>query len=260
LPGPGAVTVTAPAGAYADAYVNPQEFFKESLGDSARVTGDRNMFNRVTVIGYTARAHPTFQDEFQAIVLVNPRKETKEIRRQVTLEPARKVKGTVTGPDGKTLGGARVRGLTAALDFATLSGADFSMAGPNPQRPRTLLALHEAKRLVGTLNVKADERGPLQIKLRPWGMIAGRLLDAEGQPYASALVAVNALGTLAYHIGSIPTDKDGKFRIERLIPGVKYSFSFFEPRPNGRHGIVVKDVSLTVGQTRELGDVIVRPD
>src|SRR5262249_1387581 len=161
---------------YVSAHVDPVAFFKEKLGEAARTTGDRE---RLWIVGavppYTPRPAMQLQDDFQAIVLLNPDPDTKEIKQAIALEPARKVKVTVVGADGKPLAGARVRGRKAAYDWETAPGAEFTLRGSGPEqpRPRTVLVVHEATRQIGTLPVKGDETGPLEVRLQPWGTVTG---------------------------------------------------------------------------------------
>jgi RNA polymerase sigma factor (sigma-70 family) len=126
LPGPGAVTlIDHNSDDYESASVDPVAFFQEKLGDAARGTGDRD---RLMVVGaippYTPQPSPQFQEQFQAIVLINPDEDTKEIKQQIALEPARKVKVTVRGADGKPVAGARVRGRKEAFDWEIVPAAN----------------------------------------------------------------------------------------------------------------------------------------
>jgi hypothetical protein len=262
LPGPGAVTVRAEEGDYVAPSVDPQAFFKDKLGAGARLTGNRQLLWRVVALGYTPQAQPTDQDEFHAIALVHPDKDTKEIRQEIALEPARHLKVSVTGADGKPLAGARVRGRKQAYNWDAVTGADFTMPGPNPQRPRTLLLLHEGKRLIGTLTVKGDEKGPLEVRLEPWGTVTGRLVNADGEAYANCPVFPQAAKPSPQYPPQAQTDKDGNFRVEGMIPGVKYGLGYWEAKGNRivATGTIAKDLTLKAGETRDLGRVTGRLD
>jgi hypothetical protein len=259
-PGPGAVAVAGPAGQYMDACVDPQEHFAKSLGAAARATGNRNHLMRVGAVTYAPQPQYTPQDDFQAIVLIDPAKDTKEIRNKVELQPARKLKGTVTDPDGKPLAGARVQGLKQATNLDTLTGADFTMPAPNPLRPRTLVVYHEGRGLAGSLQVKGDDPGPLNVRLQRWGAITGRLVDPEGQPIAGAVVYADGKGHLGHVSPRGRTDKDGKFRIDRLIPGATYATHFHvvqsrSPKPGTTFGLIAKELTVNAGEERQLGNV-----
>ena len=49
------------------------------------------------------------------------------------------------------------------------------------------------------------------------------------------------------------TDKDGRFRISGLVPGLKYTLTVWK---DGRFaGRVAADVSIRAGEVKELGDI-----
>jgi RNA polymerase sigma factor (sigma-70 family) len=269
LPGPGAVTLMDRNGEdYLPASVDPVAFFKDKMGDTAHLTGNRE---HLMVVGatppYTPRPSVQPQDQFQAIVLINPDGDTREIRREIALEPARKVKVTVVGSDGKPLAGARVRGRKEAFDWETAPGAEFLLrgSGPKQRHPRTLLVVHEATRQIGTLRVTGDETGPLEVRLRPWATVTGRLLNADGEPCGGSLInAETSDRSIAYPPSMrIKTNNDGSFRIEGMVPGVKYRLDYAHVSPAGR--IEAKDLgtitelTLKEGETRSLGNVTGRP-
>jgi hypothetical protein len=171
LPGPGAVALVDPNDEdYMPASVDPPAFFKDKLGQGASGTGDRdNLMVVGAVPPYTPRPSVQHQQDFLAIVLIHPDESSKEIRQEIVLEPARKLKVTVTGADGKPLAGAKVRGRKQGFEWETAATADLSLRTSNPKRaqPRTLLLLHEGLRQIGILPLKGDEAGPLEVRLRP---------------------------------------------------------------------------------------------
>ena len=105
-------------------------------------------------------------------------------------------------------------------------------------------ALHEAKHLTKAVELQGSEPSPLTVRLEPAGTITGRLVDAEGQPWAGVAVTAHLsmspaeLWTLPYEaLGrtglfgggknelftrGTATDADGRFRIAGLLPGLKY--------------------------------------
>jgi hypothetical protein len=57
------------------------------------------------------------------------------------------------------------------------------------------------------------------------------------------------------------TDEEGRFRVVGLIPGLKYNLAKYEAdTPMGRNvGLAFSDLVLQPGETRDLGDVTLRP-
>ena len=122
----------------------------------------------------------------------------------------------------------------------------------------------------------------MTVKLRPLGTVKGRLLDAEGNPLANQRVVVRLSldskrycnlpeeydrlsGAFNIYSGSwrgftgreATTDKEGRFRVEGLIPGEKYDL-FGGPGDIDRKGGVTHRaprLTLTPGQEKDLGDL-----
>ncbi|MCI0455814.1 MAG: sigma-70 family RNA polymerase sigma factor [Gemmataceae bacterium] len=233
---------------------------------------------------------------FHAIVPINPvEKAATSTTCDIILEPGRTLTGSVVGPDGQPLTGVLVAGLTAVLPAARyqtrlfeqppyqkLETATFTAYGLNPRQPRTLVLLHPELGLGKVQTVRGDETGPLTIRLEPVGALAGRVVDAEGRPWAglglTVFVSVGKAGdlkTLPYEAlgggaflmprGELftrwgTTDTDGKFHIQGLIPGLKYQL---QPPPTSKTRrdriplLFPAPPGLTVasGQTKDLGEI-----
>jgi hypothetical protein len=62
----------------------------------------------------------------------------------------------------------------------------------------------------------------------------------------------------------VKTDKDGTFRIERLVPGVTYRLHSVVVERDGRIDprnvrLIAENLAVTAGEARDLGDVAGRP-
>ena len=129
-------------------------------------------------------------------------------------------------------------------------------------KPRLMVFYEPAKKLIGTLALKGDEKEPSVATLGRPGLIKGRLIAEDGKPWAGVIVSLSfSEGTaeeMHRHIQRaklIETDSDGKFQIDEIIPGKKFSVAFtrgaqtFEPLVNSADG------SVQPGATLDLGDV-----
>jgi protocatechuate 3,4-dioxygenase beta subunit len=244
LPGPGALVFRTPREGYRSACVNPKTVFKD-----LQFPGDE----RLLVIDQGGGGGPLPQDQFQAIALIDPAKDVAEIAQDLTVEVALWVTGTVLGPDGKPRAGLRVVGLPEG----SAKTDQFKIRGINPGAPRRLYFYHDAERLVGTALVKGDETEPLTVRLQPWGTVTGRLVTEDNQPLGPVQLFANNPGANRIGIpGHFVTDRDGNFRIEGLVPRVKFSV-FFTKSPPGdaaaAAGYLFQQLSLKPGETRDLG-------
>ena len=188
---------------------------------------------------------------------------------------------SVVGPDGKPLAGAHAAGLSPVFGFSRfeqrkLGSASFKVGGLAPRRPRAVFLFHQEKKLARVQRFEGDEKGPVTVRLEPLAALTGRLLDADGKPAAglkvAALMSVRQEDykelpiDLLYDYPSwskltnaeATTDKDGRFRIEGLVPGLKYLV-------NVKDGSEIlpaytRDVpALESGKAGDLGDLKARP-
>jgi protocatechuate 3,4-dioxygenase beta subunit len=204
--------------------------------------------------------------------LLDPPAGAKTVTCDFDLDPGLTRTGTVVGPDGEPLAGAVVMGLTAFWPKpVALKDAGFTAVALDPGRPRDLLFAHAGRKLAGRLTLRGDERETPAVKLEPWGALAGRVVDADGRPLAG--VRMSAAYVYPYvHVPAawmerqaeeIMTDRDGRFRVDRLIPRMTISlgasagqaFLLLSDRPDG-----LMQVSVAAGETKDLGDVRAKPN
>jgi hypothetical protein len=193
-----------------------------------------------------------------------PKKDQKIHICDIALDPGRSVKGTVLGPDGQPLSDTRVAGLTALYsrnaadspEKVGLKEADFIVTALAPGQDRRLVFLHPQKNFGKVLQLRGDEKGPLTVRLEPLGTLSGRMLTPAGQPLAG-LTALAAVGPGGHKV-TTTTDKEGKFRVDGLLPGLRYVLVVGYGDPEKRSTIrVYRQEGLTVeaGKTRDLGDL-----
>jgi hypothetical protein len=179
----------------------------------------------------------------------------------------------VVDPEGRPIGGTRVRGISARGWPITEDrpSSSFEVFSLDPSQPRRVVVAHEGRKLVGSALLRGDEAGPVTIRLQPWGVVTGRIVDDEGRPRKN-LVLGNAndrrramkseeRGDLP--VGMVngsgdPVGDDGRFRVEGLVPGLKYGGYAVE---GGMVlGDVFRNVAVGLAETKDLGDLRVQPD
>jgi hypothetical protein len=208
-----------------------------------------------------------FSGNFHSLVEIDPQAGEESITCDVMLDPGRSLKGKVLGPDGKPLAGARVSGLKdmGYWENDPLPGAGFTVESLTPNKSRLLQFMHKGKKLSGSLALRGDEKGPLQVRLQRWGTLTGRLVTPEGEPLTGVRVdcrtAVKRDGSITYEYSQqVPPAKDGRFRIEGLTSGLEYELSVAK----GVYTLEIagekwKKLTIESGATKDLGELKVKP-
>jgi RNA polymerase sigma factor (sigma-70 family) len=199
---------------------------------------------------------------YGALARIDPARGVEVVKRDITLDPGWTFTGTVLGPDGQPLAGARGYGLTARLPPWSPEGmktATFTVRAFNPRRPRDLLVQHREKGLVGVVPLPKENGGPVTVRLGPGAVVTGRLVDADGKPRPGVELEplfgskdkLSPWPWTRYSPQRIETDREGRFRIEALLPG--YEFGVTDGRARVHSGGI-----LHSGQTKDLGDIQIK--
>jgi RNA polymerase sigma factor (sigma-70 family) len=219
-------------------------------------------------------------EQYHAMVHISPaEKGGQSAVRDIALSPARLRKGTVIGQDGKPLAGAHFAGLSGIVQLRfgrndTMETASFMAGGLDSKGSRNLVFVHAERKLAKVQKVRGAEQGPLAVRLEPLGAINGRILDAKGQPRTKLKVAIMlsvqredykdlplellydypAWSKLLNHEAT--TDAEGRFRVEGLVPGLKY---FLNVKEDGTIiESLTREIAVESGKVRDLGDLKIR--
>jgi RNA polymerase sigma factor (sigma-70 family) len=195
---------------------------------------------------------------------VDPKAESATLDLQ--LDPGQSLTVNAVDPEGKPIGGTKVKGVTDLFS----NGLEYDQESPtieihalDSSKPRRVIITHVGRKLIGTAFPKGDEAGPLTVRLQPWGTIIGRVVDDEGQPIKG--LEINSIeGTFPKRPdvkGILPdvarVGGDGRFRVERLVPGLLYGASASD-RPR-LYGELFRDVTVAPGEVKDLGDLKIVP-
>jgi hypothetical protein len=147
--------------------------------------------------------------------------------------------------------------------------SSFEVHALNPAKPRRLIVTHEGRKLIGSVFLKGDEVGPVVVKLQPWGTVTGRIVDDEGRPRKRMFLGSpggsenkhpetdDILPGSDWNSG-IRGGDDGRFLVEGLVPGLRYSANSRSGMMDGG-GDLFKDVTIAPGEVKDLGDLKVQP-
>jgi RNA polymerase sigma factor (sigma-70 family) len=201
--------------------------------------------------------------------LIDPAPEAKVVTCDLVLDPGKTVAGTVVDPEAKPLAGAIVQGLQAVFGKTQrLETASFTAIAVDPAHPRKLLFAYPEKGLIGMFLASGDESQAPTVKLKPWGTVTAKLLDEDGKPLAGATVDLtydqkdgvyHPVRWMHPHYEKITTDKDGRFKIEGVIPGTKCVLSASTRKCFLSVGEDFKALVLQAGETKDLGPIPTKP-
>jgi hypothetical protein len=143
-----------------------------------------------------------------------------------------------------------------------LDSGTFQVRGLDRRHPRRLDFFHAGRQLAGALVVQGDEPGPVVVRLQPWGVVTGRVVDEEGLPRTKL-----ELMTLSFDSDFHPdrgildkpyrVDPDGYFRVP-VVPGLKYDVYAGAGSGAYQGGPLFKDLKLGPGEVKDLGDVTLK--
>ena len=219
---------------------------------------------------------PTLQggcliNDYHVLAEINPDPKAEAVTLDLQVDPGRSLIIQAVDPEGRPLGGTRASGL-ADLSWAFAYEQDspaIEVHALDPSRPRRVTLTHEGRKLAGSVYLKGDEVGPLTVRLQASGTVIGRIVDNEGRPRGGL-----ELHNLDSFNAEPPPDRamlpegdskpgmvvgrNGRFRVEGLIPGLKYGAR--ATRGLVGLGAVFRDVTVAPGEVKDLGDLKCHPD
>jgi hypothetical protein len=248
---------------------------------------DENRYPAAKTEGLKNASGIILQD-FHALVRIDPSEnDPKSLTCNIELEPGRALAGTVTDPNGQPVEGAQTAGLSSVAllffrDIPKLETSSFTVSGIRPGQRRALFFVHPEKKLAKVERLRGDEKEPLTVRLEPLGTITGRVLGADGRPWAglkvsatyqyqeleSARVAAKDYNDLPwdllYQFGAwskvinkeVTTDAEGRFRIDGLVPGLKYDLAAKTGEGQGGVPVVTQEgLGVDSGKAKDVGDL-----
>jgi hypothetical protein len=153
------------------------------------------------------------------------------------------------------------------------------MTGLHGDRTRALVVLDQERKLGAVAAVRGDSDRPFEVKLQPLGTLTGRLVDAEGKPLPERKVLLflwldpkkfenlpeewcrfDSLIHTAWRdftTREAPTDSQGRFRIDGLLPGQRYDLNAGRGRLDRREALThrYRDLRVEPGKVKDADEL-----
>jgi RNA polymerase sigma factor (sigma-70 family) len=185
----------------------------------------------------------------------------------LALDPGKTLTVHIQDPEGKPLPGAVVAGVSAqTLRTVRFQSGEGQIYVLDPAKPRPVVFLHVSRKLAANVLLRGDEKEPVAIRLAPAGVVTGRVLDADGQPVSGAEVytlyktSVGQQLMRSQRAMVLPvTDKDGRFRLDCVVPGLKFGLGFARGRQLFEPQTPLDVQAPESGRALDLGEIRARP-
>ncbi len=202
---------------------------------------------------------------FNRLIEINPKAGEKSFEKNIELNRGNIVTGKVVDEKGNPLTGYHISGNTAVgvWSYKPAEESRFKVYAFDPKSPRRITLIHNEKKLAGSIVVEGDPPDKLEVEMKPWSTIKGRLLDSSGEPMAGTIIFSlpdlrRARMSPRLPRGKFRTDAEGRFRIEGLAADAGYIISAMTDETILKRELIA-NVKLNPGEVKDLGDLKVEP-
>jgi beta-lactamase regulating signal transducer with metallopeptidase domain len=173
----------------------------------------------------------------------------------------------VVDAEGKPVTGASTRGLTGRSSYERepLAASDANVSNLQADEERIVVALLQARKIGKAVKLRKgdDAGGPVVARLEPLAALAGRVVDASGNPVPGAFVRPDLLphGDFGTSLAQVSTDQNGRFLVPEVPTGCDYSFAVESPGGiRERRYAFLKKATVKPGETTDVGEIRFKND
>lgn len=188
---------------------------------------------------------------------INPQVGSEPIEIEMNLTSGVDIPGRMIDENGDSLDGGFVSGMyyrNLESWGLPIRNKQFLIQGYYPDQPRTLHAYYPQQNLIGSYHLEGKPPAEIVIQMKPAGSVRGRLVDEVGDPVPDVMLSGKGLPLERVGIQAprLVSDKEGRFLIQGLVPGKKYTISGMSANASGH---VLTDISVRASQTKDVGNI-----
>lgn len=191
---------------------------------------------------------------YNSITLIDPDADAAEFSTSFQLTQAPDVIVRITDSEGQPVNGADVEEIltfngTGRGNAVNVPGHAYQVQQFAPDNPTVLIARHQQKRLIGRLQIDNLQDAAMTLTMKKAAGITGRVVDDSGNPI---VVRIDGYGRL------FATDDDGRFELPLVIPEFSITIHALHQSEPRILGPLFENITLTEGESRDLGNVTIR--
>jgi len=182
----------------------------------------------------------------------------------LALDPGDKITLNVLDLDGKPLSGYEAGGRWWNSGFWPLvDGPNVDVINLGPDEARTVIIRHIDRRLGKVLRLRLADHPSrsVSVTLEPTAKIIGRLIDRQGAAISGAAIhaSLRPPESFLQQLPAATTDEQGRFEYTDIPTGCHYDLDADSAAIPFGGGRFAEDLALEPGDTKDLGDVVVKP-
>jgi len=215
---------------------------------------------------------------YERVLEIRPTADQTELTADMPLIACPPIKVRVVDADGKPINKYILHGASERWGWQPQTSADVTVTDLKPNEKRKLFAFDRDRNLAGFATVTYGEKETVLISLQKGGSIVGTIVDPDQNPRANVtlipnlekLRGQNDVGMWASVLNQsvqptdVAVDKQGRFRLDGIVPGLKYNAHASATRRNNNGqmdsiiiGAALTDVVVAPGEVKDLGLIVV---
>lgn len=243
-----------------------------------RGTGADQITAKAEPFGAFATApHYLMPGNYERVVEIRPTADQPVVKADMPLIACPPINVRVVDAEGKPVQRFILEGASERWGWQRMTAADVTVTDLKPNEKRKLFAFDRDHNLAGFATVTYGEKETVLITLQKAGSVTGTIVDGDKSPRTDITLIPNLekfrgqgeTGIWAPVLNqsiqptNVAVDKQGRFRLDGLVPGLKYNAHAHVTRMmNGQmQGIIIgaalTDVSVAPGEVKDLGLIIV---